>query len=184
MPQIEPRQAAAANRLIDKLLQTLLDSSARASRVCLAAIDGVASDRTTMSSLRYSITNSVAAHCRPARTTLKYQPVSGWSDFLPELLAGQCALAVIPAGGTLGLLSGVIPSRASRVLVCPVVDRPGQLLGAIFVLRDGAERPPDVERFPELMAAAKRVASPIAGVWGLCRPEFQTHMQDIHLELV
>jgi hypothetical protein len=162
MPQTEPRQAIAACRLIERLMKTVLDLSPGAARLRLARI------RNGTEWPSYDVTNSIAARGRWIGAMQQDQPLSDWRDFLPALLAGQCALhrivevrSAVPAFG--------FPSAApSRVLVCPVAGTDGQLLGAIFIVWDGHGQPPERVALRGLMAAAKRLATQIAAVLDLC----------------
>ena len=85
------------------------------------------------------------------------QPLSDWSDFLPALLAGQCALHRILAVRTAAPAFGFPSSRPFTVLVCPVGGPDGQLLGAIFIMWDGDAQPPEQVALRRLMAEGKRV---------------------------
>ena len=89
--QAELRQFAAANKLIDQLLQTMLDRAPGASRVRLAVIHNGVTGLTGTGLLRYDITNTATAAGRlPGQAGIN-QPLSEWSDFLPVLLSGQCS---------------------------------------------------------------------------------------------
>ena len=162
MSQTESRQAVAANKLIDRLMTTVLDHSPGAARVRLALI------RNEMARLRYDVTNSVALRGRWIGSPRSDQPLSDWSDFLPALLAGQCVLHRILDVRMAAPAFGFPSSRPSIVLVCPVGGAGGHLLGALFIMWDGDAQPPEHAALRSLMVEGKRVATQIAAVLELC----------------
>jgi hypothetical protein len=162
MPQTEPRQLIAASRLIDWLMKTVLDLSPGAARLRLTRIrDGAEWPS-------YDVINSVAARGRWIGAMLQNQPLSDWRDFLPALLAGQCALHRIVEVRSAAPAFGFPSARPSKALVCPVAGSDGRLLGAIFIVWDGDIRPPGRVALRHLMAAGERLATQIAAVLDLC----------------
>jgi hypothetical protein len=162
MSPTKSRQVIAANQLIDRLMKTVLHLSAGAARVRLALI------RRETARLRYDVTNSVALRGRWIGSPRSDQPLSDWSDFLPALLAGQCALHRILDVRMAAPAFGFPSSRPSIVLVCPVGGPGGHLVGAIFIMWDGDAQPPEHVALRGLMAEGKRVATQIAAVLELC----------------
>lgn len=162
MSQIEPRQVVAANRLIERLMKTVLGVAPGAARLRLTRLrDGGAWPH-------YDVTNSVAARGRWLGAMRQNQPLSDWRDFLPALLAGQCALHRVVEIRSAAPAFGFPSAHPSRVLVCPVTGVDGQFLGAIFIVWDCDARPPQGAALRALMAAAKRLATQIAAVLNLC----------------
>jgi hypothetical protein len=161
MPQIDPRQAVAANRLIERLMKTVLDRAPGAARLRLTRIRDGAEWPT------YDVTNSVAARGRWIGAMRQNQPLSDWRDFLPALLAGQCALHRIVELRSAAPAFGFPSARPSRVLACPVTGLDGQLLGATFIVWDCDARPAAGAALRALMAADKRLATQIAAVLDL-----------------
>ncbi|OIQ74482.1 hypothetical protein GALL_438680 [mine drainage metagenome] len=107
--QTELHQFAAANKLIDQLLETMLVRAGGASRVRLNVIHNGVTGLTGTGLLRYDVTNSVAAPGRLAGAAVTNQPLSDWSDFLPALLAGH-----IDCGGSTRYESAMA-GRGTRV---------------------------------------------------------------------
>jgi hypothetical protein len=168
MPQNEPRTTVAASRLIEQLMKTVLRQSPGITRVRLAIVHGGMASHGPTETPRYDVTNSVAARSRPIGPLARNQPLSDWSDFLPALLAGQCALHKIPGAGTTTSPSGLASSCATTILACPASGAAGDLMGAMFVMWDGNDRPPELPALNHLMESAKQVASQIAAVLDLC----------------
>jgi hypothetical protein len=165
--QMELRQFAAANKLINQILETTLSRASGASRVRLSVIHNGVTGVTGTGLLRYDVTNSVAAPGRSTGTAITNQPLSDWSDFLPTLLQGDCSFHRVD-----DLLS--LPMRArneafgiSSMLVCPAADVEGKTVGAIFVTWDGNDQPPEPQRLKELMAFSKHQGAQIAAILDL-----------------
>jgi hypothetical protein len=143
-------------------MQAILDRSSGAARVRLALI------RNEIERTRYDMTNGVALRGRWIGRALTDQPLSDWSDFLPALLAGRCVLHRFIGVGMAMPAFGLPSSRPSTVLACPAGGADGHLLGAIFIMWDGAARPPERAALRGLMAEGKRTATQIAAVLDLC----------------
>ncbi len=165
--QAELRQFAAANKLIDQLLETVLSRSSGASRVRLSVIHNGITGLTGTGLLRYDVTNSVAALGRDGGGSLVNQPLSDWSDFLPRLIAGQCVMARVAELRSVSLRARFEAFGASAVLVCPAADVEGKVLGAVFVFWDGADPVPDGEDLRRLMALNQHLSAQIAAVLDL-----------------
>jgi hypothetical protein len=164
MSQNKPNARVAANRLIEQLMKTLLGQSPGITRVRLAVIHGgLAGDAP-----HYDVTNSVAARSRSIGPLTRDCPLSDWNDFLPALLAGLCALHRVPAAGTPAPSSGPVSSCATSVLVCPATGPAGDLMGAVIVMWDGNDQPPEPLALRRLMDAGKHMATQVAAVLDLC----------------
>jgi hypothetical protein len=162
MPQIELGQAEAANRLIERLMKTVLDLAPGAARLRLTRLrDGAVWPA-------YDVTHSVAARGRWIGAMQRNQPLSDWRDFLPALLAGQCVLHRIAEVRSAAPAFGFPSARPSRVLVCPVTSADGPLLGAVFIVWDGDAKPPERAALRALKATARQLATQIAAVLDLC----------------
>jgi hypothetical protein len=187
MPTMEPRQVVAANRLIERLMRTVLDLAPGAARVRLTRLrDGAGWPA-------YDVTHSVAARGRWIGAIRRNQPLSDWRDFLPALLAGQCALHRIGELRSAAPAFGFPSARSSRVLVCPVTGGGGSLMGAIFIVWDGDAwdgnvwdgdaGPPERAALRRLMLAAKRLATQIEAVLDLCdalaRPDADERIRQV-----
>jgi hypothetical protein len=167
MSQNEPNTTVAADRLIEQLMRTLLRQSPGITRVRLAVIHG----GLTGDAPRYDVTNGVAARGRLIGPRACDCPLSDWNDFLPALLAGQCALYQVPAAGSPALSSGLVSSCATSVLVCPATGPAGDLMGAVIVMWDGNNQPPGPVALRRLMDAGRHVATQAAAVLDLCGPQ-------------
>jgi hypothetical protein len=167
MSQTESRTAAAANRLIALLMKTILRGSPGVSRVRLAVVHNGIDDLSPTGNLRYDVTNSVPARGRPIGRMARNQKLSDWDAFLPALLAGQCALHRTTGSAPFGL---TLPGT-TNLLICPVHDLVGDLAGAVVIMWDGCDQPPERRALRSLMEAGKQVAAQIAAVLCLCGPD-------------
>lgn len=168
--QTELRQFAAANKLIDQLLESMLVRAAGASRVHLNVIHNGVTGLTGTGLLRYDVTNSVAGPGRLAGTAVTNQPLSDWSDFLPALLAGQCSSHRITDLHAMSIRARFEALGATGVLVCPAADVQGKTVGAIFILWDGTDAVPEGDDLRRLMAAGQHLGGQIAAVLDLQGP--------------
>ena len=168
--QTELHQFAAANKLIDQLLETMLVRAGGASRVRLNVIHNGVTGLTGTGLLRYDVTNTVAAPGRLAGAAVTNQPLSDWSDFLPALLAGQCLIHRVADLHAISLRARFEALGATGVLVCPAADVQGKIVGAIFILWDGADAVPEGEALGRLMAAGQHLGGQIAAVLDLQGP--------------
>jgi tellurite resistance protein len=168
--QTELRQFAAANKLIDQLLESMLARAAGASRVRLNVIHNGVTGLTGVGLLRYDVTNSVAAAGRLPGMGVTNQPLSDWSDFLPALLAGQCSLHRIADLHGVSIRARFDSFGATSILVCPAADVQGKTVGAIFIFWDGNDPVPDGADLRGLMTDGQHLGSQIAAVLDLRGP--------------
>jgi hypothetical protein len=168
--QSELRQFAAANKLIDQLLEAMLVRATGASRVRLNVIHNGVTGLTGTGLLRYDVTNSVAAAGRLAGAGVINQPLSDWTDFLPALLGGQCSMHRVNDLHAVSLRARFEVLGAASVLVCPAADVQGKTVGAIFIVWDNADRVPEGEDLRRLMAAGQHLGGQIAAVLDLQGP--------------
>lgn len=168
--QTELRQFAAANRLIDQLLLSMLGRASGAARVRLNVIHNGVSGLTGTGLLRYDVTNTVAAPGRASGAAVVNQPLSEWSDFLPTLLGGQCAMIKISAMRSISLRAQFEGFGASNFLVCPAADVQGKTVGGVFIFWDGAEPVPEGDDLRRLMADGLRLGAQIAAILDLRGP--------------
>ena len=168
--QAELRHMAESNKVIDQLLTSLLERAPTAARVRLDVIHNGVTGLTGMGLLRYDVTNSVAGAGHVAGTLTQNQPLTEWADFLPDLLAGRCHLYTPDVLGSLAIRARMEALNAGRVLICPVADAQGRLLGAIFLLWDTGTQMPETAGFEKIIEQAQRIGPQIATVLDLRGP--------------
>jgi hypothetical protein len=168
--QAELRQFAAANKLIDQLLQSMLERATGAARARLNVIHNGVTGLTGTGLLRYDVTNAAAAPGRLAGPAITNQPLSEWSDFLSSLISGQCSFHRVADLRAAALRARFEASGATSLLVCPAADIQGRILGAVFILWDGADTPPTGSDLRALMAAEQHMGAQIAAVLDLQGP--------------
>nr|WP_294505406.1 hypothetical protein [uncultured Rhodopila sp.] len=168
--QAELRQFAAANKLIDQLLETMLERAPGASRVRLAVIHNGVTGLTGTGLLRYDITNTATAAGRLPGQAAVNQPLSEWSDFLPVLLSGQCSFHRVTDLRALALRSRFESYGSTSVLVCPAADVQGKTVGAVFISWDGADPLPAAAELRAAMAAELHLGAQVAAVLDLQGP--------------
>jgi hypothetical protein len=167
--QEELRQFVAANKLINQILESIMLRAPGAPRASLSVIHNGVTGMTGVGLLRYDDANSVAAAGRLAATVVSNQPLSDWSDFLPDLLAGDCTFrrtANCEACRCARLESYGVTS----LLVCPAADVQGRTVGAIFFIWDAHDQSPDASQIQALLEAGQHQGSQIAAVLDLRGP--------------
>jgi hypothetical protein len=168
--QAELRQFAAANKLIDQLLETMLQRAPGATRVRLAVIHNGVTGLTGTGLLRYDITNTATAAGRLPGQAAVNQPLSEWSDFLPVLLSGQCSFHRVIDLRALALRSRFESYGSTNVLVCPAADVQGKTVGAVFVSWDAADPLPIGADLRTAMMSELHLGAQIAAVLDLQGP--------------
>ena len=168
--QSELRRFAAAHRLIDQLLETMLARANGASRVRLNVIHNGISGLTGVDLLRYDVTNGVAAPGRSVGESVVNQPLSDWADFLPQLLSGTCSMHHVCELKAAAIRARFSKFGATSLLVCPASDVQGKTVGAIFVFWDGADQVPDGDALRKLMGAGQHLGAQVAAVLDLQGP--------------
>ena len=171
--QAELRQLAASNKVIDGLLESLLEHAPTAARTRLDVIHNGVTGLTGMGLLRYDVTNSIASAGHAPGPLVQNRPLAEWGDFLDDLLAGECRMSI--AGG---LRNPVIRARlemlnVGTVLVCPASDGRGRLQGAVFALWDVGTQLPEGAELTALMNRGKQIGTQIATVLDLRLPPSQ-----------
>jgi hypothetical protein len=168
--QAELRQFAAANKLIDQLLQTMLERAPGASRVRLAVIHNGVTGLTGTGLLRYDITNTATAPGRLPGQAVINQPLSEWSDFLPVLLSGQCSFHRVADLHALALRARFESYGSTGILVCPAADVQGKTVGAVFVTWDSVDLVPAIADLRTAMVNELRLGAQVATVLDLQGP--------------
>jgi hypothetical protein len=168
--QAELRQFAAANRLIDQLLQTMLERAPGASRVRLAVIHNGVTGLTGTGLLRYDITNTATVAGRLPGQTVINQPLSEWSDFLPVLLSGQCSFHRVSDLHALAMRARFEVYGSTSVMVCPAADVQGKTVGAVFVSWDGSDSLPANADLRSAMMTELHLGAQVAAVLDLQGP--------------
>ncbi|HVY16154.1 MAG TPA: hypothetical protein VHB27_13095 [Rhodopila sp.] len=168
--QQELRQFVASNKVINQILESIMLHAPGASRASLSVIHNGVTGMTGSGLLRYDDTNSVAAPGRMPALVVTNQPLSDWSDLLPNLLTGDCTFR-----RTIDLRSSALRTRfdtygVTSVLVCPAADVQNRIVGAIFVTWDAHDDVPDAEQVRSLMEAGHHQGAQIAAVLDLRGP--------------
>ncbi len=165
--QAELRHLAEANRVIDQLLEQVLDRAPNSARARLDVIHNGVTGLTGVGLLRYDIANSVAGPGHAAGPLVQNRPLAEWGEFLPALLEGACQVADPGRLRAAGIRSRMESLNVGTVLVCPVADLQGRLLGAVFLLWDAGIRVPEGADMEFLSDFVRRIGSQIATVLNL-----------------
>jgi hypothetical protein len=169
--QAELRQFAAANKIIDQLLENIMHRAPGATRTRLSVIHNGVTGMTGAGLLRYDDTNSVAAPGRVPGMGVTNQPLSEWSDFLPTLLAGKCSFHHVAELNDNSQRARLVSIGATSVLVCPAADVQGRTLGALFILWDGNEPGFDADELRALMQLGQQFGAQAAAILDLRGPQ-------------
>jgi hypothetical protein len=166
--QIQLRQTANTDKLIDQLLAALLARAPTAARVRLDVVHNGVTGVTGTALLRYDVTNAVAAAGHAVGPMVVNQPLSDWSEFLPTMMAGQCQVVAVQAGtGSSSLRARLEALGAGTFLACPIIDIQGRMLGGVFVTWDVRDSPPSGEALQAFMDFAKTICVQIASALDL-----------------
>lgn len=168
--QMELHHFAAANKLINQLMESLLARAPGASRIRLSVIHNGVTGLTGTGLLRYDDTNSIAAPGRVAGPEVTNQPLSDWSDFLPTLLSGECSFHRSADLHGISLRARYEAIGVTSLLVCPAADVQGKTVGAVFLLWDGNDSAPTGDAMKALMAAGQHQGAQIAAILDLRGP--------------
>ena len=168
--QAELRHLAESNKVIDRLLESLIDQTPTVARARLDIIHNGMTGVTGMGLLRYDVTNSVAGPGHTSGPLVQNRSLSEWADFLPELLAGRCRLYALEELRNLQFRTRLESINVGTFLICPVADQQARLLGAILLFWDGGTRVPDGAELEHLMAVSRQAGLQIATVLDLREP--------------
>jgi hypothetical protein len=163
-------QFVAAHKLVDQLLYAMLISIPGAARIRLGLLQQSINDPVTGTQPRYDVTNIVTAFGRPAGPPLIDRPLADWGDFLPELLAGQCALVSVGDLKAPYIRNCFEAIGAATILACPALDASGSIIGAILIFWDGNDHPPKGNALRRLMVAGLHLGTQVAAIFDLQRP--------------
>jgi len=168
--QIQLHQAAQTDRLIDRLLQTLLEQAPNASRVRLDVFHNGVLGVTGTALLRYDVTNGVAARGHSVGNLVVNRQLSDLSGLLPTLLAGKCQVGVVAQEPNVDFRSRLEELGAVSFMACPVVDVLDRLLGTVLVQWDANDGRPQGDAMQALMDHAKYITAQIASALDLRTP--------------
>ncbi len=169
--QAELRHLAGANKVIDQLLESVLEHAPNAARVRLDVVHNGVTGLTGIGLLRYDITNSVAGPGHSAGPLVQNRPLSEWSDLLPEMLEGVCQIYVADTLRSPAIRARLETLNVGTILVCPVSDVQGRLLGGVFLLWDTGTRIPEGAELETLTTFVRQVGRQIATVLDLRVPQ-------------
>ena len=159
--QTELRDLAKSNRVIDQLLGSLLEQAPNVARVRLDVIHNGVTGVTGLGLLRYDTTNSVAGAGHESGPLVQNRPLTEWSDFLPDMLAGRCRVYLAEQLQSIPVRASLETLNVGTILGCPVADVQGRLLGAVFLLWDAGVRIPDGIDLTQLKTRGREVGSQI-----------------------
>ena len=174
--QMEIQHLAKSNLIIDRLMGQFVAQAPTIARARLGVIHNGAYGVTGLGLLRYDVTNAVAGAGHAAGPLAQNSSLAEWSDFLPDLLAGECKKIVIKdmentAGrARLEELAGrarLEELKASAFLSCPVADIGKRLLGSVAVYWDEGTYVPSGAEMDRLINTGKKVGLLIAAMLDL-----------------
>ncbi len=165
--QAELHHMAESNQVIDRVLQSLTGREPTIARARLDVIHNGVTGVTGMGLLRYDVTNSVAGMGHAPGSLVQNLPLTEWSEFLPDMLAGTCKVVTVGDLRGAAFRARLEMLNAGTLLVCPVADMQGRLLGAIFISWDAGTRVPDGNDMDQLIGAGKQAGIQIATVLDL-----------------
>lgn len=165
--QLELRHAAESNKVIDGLLTSLTEADPRVARAQLDIIHNGVSGVTGIGLLRYDVTNSIAAPGHVAGPLVQNRPLSEWSDFLPDLLAGTCRMFAAADLRNEAVRTRMAAVNGGMLLICPAADMQKRTLGAILLFWDAGVLAPQGEALERLKDLAKLTGQQIASVLDL-----------------
>ena len=117
--------------------------------------------------LRYDVTNSVAGPGHAPGPLVQNRPLAEWGDFLPALLEGECQVHDASSLRGLAIRSRMENLNVGTLLVCPVSDLQGRLLGGVFLLWDTGTRVPEAADMETLANFVRQIGRQIATVLDL-----------------
>jgi len=168
--QTQLHQAAHTDRLIDRLLEALLEHAPNASRVRLDVFHNGVLGVTGTALLRYDVTNAVAARGHSVGALVVNRQLSDLSGLLPALLAGKCQVGLVAQEPNVEFRARLEELGAVSFMACPVVDVLDRLLGAVLVQWDANDGRPVGDAMQAVMDHAKYVAGQIASALDLRTP--------------
>ncbi len=168
--QAELRHFVESNRLIEQLLETVLQRIPGAARVRLDVIHNGVVGLSGTGLLRYDVTHAVAAPGRATDGLVQNKPMSEWTDLLPTLLAAQCLVRATGDLHSQSNRSRFAAMAVGTIMACPVADVQGRLLGALLVTWDLSDQPPLPPALGGLMQLGQQVGAQIAAILDLRGP--------------
>jgi hypothetical protein len=163
---VRTETALAGNRLIRRLLVSLLHQAPRAALVSLSIL-GAEQREWNAGRSYYRVTNRVTPGKRFDALTRRVPAVPDWQALRLSLRAGQCAVLKV-ADLLSGPLSGRLsPTRASYVLACPATSPSGDLIGAVFIVFETGDRAPRGAELRRQRGEGARIGRQIAAVLDL-----------------
>jgi hypothetical protein len=170
MLQTQLHQAAQTDRLINRMLQALLEQAPSASRVRLDVFHNGVLGVTGTALLRYDVTNAVATRGHSVGALVVNRQLSDLSGLLPALLAGKCQVGLVAQELNIEFRARLEELGAVSYMACPVVDVLDRLLGGVLVQWDGGDHRPEGDAMQAIMDHAKYVAAQIASALDLRTP--------------
>ncbi len=165
--QMEIQHLAKSNLIIDRLMGQFVAQAPTIARARLGVIHNGAYGVTGLGLLRYDVTNAVAGAGHAAGPLAENRSLAEWSDFLPDLLAGECKKIVIKDMENTAARARLEELKVGAFLSCPVADIGKRLLGSVAVYWDEGTYVPSGAEMDRLINTGKKVGLLIAAMLDL-----------------
>lgn len=125
-----------SERAIDDTIQRLLKSVPNAARVRVDIIHNGTTGITGVNFLKYDVVAATAAPGRQKGELPINQPLGEWNDYLSDLIARKCVFRNTSASTNITVSDRIAAMGIKAVYICPIYDRTGLMLGALFLSWD------------------------------------------------
>ncbi len=160
---MELRAASVADRTINQVLQAVLVSNPTVARARVAIIHNGVLGLTGTPVLRFDISYAVASPGRDAGALVANRSMAEWVDFIPALLAGDCAWVPLSSVTSASMRERAATMRMREFMGCLIVDTFNRPLGGIFVSWDDNDPVPS-EQERAVIAGRLKIAAAAIGV--------------------
>jgi hypothetical protein len=123
------------NAAIDVQIKSILDTKTQPVLARVALIhNGINLPNSQQTSLfRWDTTNSVAAPGFKAPDPLSNQPLSGWREYITDMMNRKCSYVSVKSMSNYDSQVRLMQYGIKSFIACPLVTQQNELLGAIFV---------------------------------------------------
>jgi hypothetical protein len=162
--QIELRNTASADRVIQSNLESLLGQlSPTPARVRIGLIHNGITGLTAIPMLKFDVTHAFASPGRVAGALIVAQPLSDWSDYLDEMVRGNCVVRRFSDIKNPASAARLAMLRIDLFVACPIKSLTGRVMGGLFVSWDRGDPIPNEEvvkmMIPTIFGTANQIAS-------------------------